>query len=56
VDYPVNSSDEIIDRFKHITIKGIEAQEIIKNIKYPIKNPAELLKEIKDYLAGKEVK
>ncbi|WP_457564647.1 bacterio-opsin activator [Caminibacter sp.] len=55
VDYPINSAEEIIDRFKHLSIKGIEAVEIIKNLKYPIKNPAELLKEIKDYLVGKGI-
>jgi probable regulatory domain-containing protein len=56
VTYPINSADEIIERFKHLSIKGINATEIIKNITYPVKNPAEFLKEIKDYLASKEVK
>ncbi|MEO1957976.1 MAG: bacterio-opsin activator [Nautiliaceae bacterium] len=56
VKYPIKSADEIIDRFKHLEIKGIKATEIIKNIHYPIKNPAELLKEIKDYLLSKGIK
>ncbi len=56
VNYPITSPNEIIQRFEYLTIKGVKATEIIKRLKYPIKNPAELLKEIKDYLASKEVK
>ncbi|QCT94261.1 bacterio-opsin activator [Caminibacter mediatlanticus TB-2] len=53
VHYPITSPDTLIERLKHISIKGISGEEIVKNINYPIKNPAELLKEIKDYIASK---
>jgi len=53
--YPVKSPDVLIERLKHIQIKGFKGDEIAKNLHYPIKNPAELLKEIKDFLASKEV-
>ena len=53
IKYPINSAEEITDRFKNLNIKGIKAQEIVKNLTYPIKNPANLLSEIKDYLLSK---
>ncbi|EDM23894.1 hypothetical protein [Caminibacter mediatlanticus] len=53
IHYPITSPDTLIERLKHISIKGISGEEIAKNINYPIKNPAELLKEIKDYIASK---
>ena len=53
VHYPITSPETLIERLKHISIKGISGEEIVKNINYPIKNPAELLKEIKDYIASK---
>ncbi len=53
VKYPISSENDLIDKLKHISIKGISGEEIVKNIPYPIKNPAMLLKEIKDYIASK---
>jgi len=53
--FPVNSPEELLDKVKGLTIKGIPAEEIIKNLDYPIKNPAELLHKIKLYLKAKGV-
>ncbi len=53
LNYPVTSADTLKERIKHINIKGISGEEIAKNLIYPIKNPAELLKEIKDFLQTK---
>jgi len=55
IHYPITNADILVERLKHLNIKGINGDEIAKNLKYPIKNPAELLKEIKDYLSSKEV-
>jgi predicted transcriptional regulator len=55
IHYPITNADILVERLKHLNIKGINGDEIAKNLKYPIKNPAELLKEIKDYLSSKGV-
>jgi len=54
--FPVKSPDELLEKVKGLTIKGIPAEEIIKNIEYPVKNPAELLHKVKMYLKAKEEK
>ncbi len=56
IHYPVTNAEALIERLKHLQIKGFSGEEIAKNLNYPIKNPAELLKEIKDFLASKEAK
>ena len=48
--FPVKSPEELLEKVKGLTIKGVPAEEIIKNLEYPIKNPAELLHKIKLYL------
>ena len=53
ITYPVTNSDILEEKIGHLEIKGIDAKEIIKNLQYPIKNPALLLKEIKEYLQMK---
>ncbi len=52
--YPVREPKVLAERLKNIQIKGFSGDEIAENLIYPIKNPAELLKEIKDFLASKE--
>ena len=51
--YPIADAKVLEEKTGHLEIKGIKADEIIKNLHYPIKNPAELLKEIKEYLQMK---
>ena len=51
--YPIADAKVLEEKIGHLEIKGIKADEIIKNLHYPIKNPAELLKEIKEYLQMK---
>jgi len=53
--YPITDASVLIERLKHLQIKGFSGEEIAKNLNYPIKNPAELLKEIKDFLASKGI-
>ncbi len=53
VRYPINEPKDLETKLGHLEIKGIKANEIIKNLHYPIKNPAFLLKEIKEYLQMK---
>jgi probable regulatory domain-containing protein len=53
--FPVEKPDELLEKVKGIEIKGIPAEEIIKNLDYPIKNPAELLHKIKLYLKMKGI-
>jgi len=53
--FPVKSPEELLEKVKGIEIKGIPAEEVIKNIEYPIKNPADLLHKIKLYLKMKDI-
>ena len=53
IKYPILNANSLQEKIAHIEIKGIKADEIIKNLHYPIKNPALLLKEIKEYLQMK---
>ncbi len=48
--YPINSSEELVDRLAGIKVKNMDAAEIVKKISYPLRTPAELLKEISDYV------
>ncbi len=54
IKYPVTSPEELISKLQDVKIKGIPAEEILKNIEYPVKSPARLLHEIKQYLSLKE--
>ena len=51
--YPITDAKALEEKIGHLEIKGIKAGEIIPNLHYPIKNPAVLLKEIKEYLQMK---
>lgn len=47
--YPINSKENLIERIGEIKLpKGIEIKDILDKLKYPIKNPSELLHEIKE--------
>jgi probable regulatory domain-containing protein len=50
VDFPIRSPQEIKEKLSGIFIKGRPAEEVISQIEYPIKNPAELLHKIKENL------
>ncbi len=50
LDFPIHSPEDIGERLEGIMIKGRKAQEVIAEIDYPIKNPAELLHRIKENL------
>lgn len=54
IKYPINSSAELKEKFKDLVIKGLPAEEIFDHIHYPIKSPAGLIHEIKQYLMVKE--
>jgi probable regulatory domain-containing protein len=54
VKYPIQNAKEL-KQIEHLEIKGISAKEILPNLHYPIKNPALLLKEIKEYLQMKGI-
>lgn len=53
--YPVTEPKILKEKLEGILIRGIPIEEIIENLLYPIKNPATLLREIKEYLQIKEV-
>jgi probable regulatory domain-containing protein len=55
IKYPINSPEELKEKLDKITIKNVSVEEIIKNLQYPIKTPAMLIHEIKEYLKLKEV-
>ena len=49
-DFPINSADAISDKLEGVYIKGRPAKEVLSEVEYPIKNPAELLHRIKENL------
>ncbi|GAB6073480.1 bacterio-opsin activator [Nautilia lithotrophica] len=53
IKYPITDSKTLKEKLKNIEIKGFKAEEVLQNIHYPLKNPAMLLKEIKEYLQMK---
>ena len=55
IKYPITSPEELKEKLDGLTIKGFSAEEIIKSIQYPIKTPAVLIHEIKEYLKLKEI-
>ncbi len=55
IKYPITSPDSLKEKLGDISIKGIPVDEILQNLQYPIKTPAVLIHEIKEYLKLKEV-
>ncbi len=55
VKYPIENSDVLADLLKGIDIKGLPATEVVREINYPVKSPAQLLHEIKEYLQMKGI-
>ncbi len=53
--YPVQDASQLKEKLAGITIKGLPAEEVVEGLSYPIKNPAQLLHEIKEYLQMKGV-
>lgn len=49
-DFPIHSPEDIKEKLSGIMIKGRKAEEVIEELDYPIKNPAELLHRIKENL------
>lgn len=49
-DFPIKSAEDILDRFEKVYIKGRTAKEVLEELEYPIKNPADLLHKIKENL------
>lgn len=54
VKYPITGPDELMEKLRGLTIKGLAVEEILDSIPYPIKSPAMLIHEIKEYLKLKE--
>jgi len=50
IGYPITDSEELAKRLAGIQIKGLDGAEVAKGLAYPIKTPAALLHEIKEYL------
>lgn len=50
VHYPIADSSSLKDKLQGLSIKGVPAEDVISKLHYPIKNPAELLHEIKQVL------
>ncbi len=55
VKYPIMNSDILAEKLKGIDIKGLPATDVVREISYPIRTPAELLHEIKEYLQMKGI-
>ncbi len=53
IGYPIVDANVLADRLSSIQIKGLNGAEVAKGLLYPIKTPAKLLHEIKEYLEAK---
>jgi probable regulatory domain-containing protein len=49
-DFPLQSADDIREKLSGVMIKGRKAEEVVEELDYPIRNPAELLHRIKENL------
>ncbi len=47
LDFPVTDPNELRDRLRGIEVNGSPAEELVERLSYPIRSPAELLKELK---------
>jgi len=50
IGYPITDSQRLAHFLKGLEIKGVSGEEVAGGLAYPIKTPAQLLKEIKEYL------
>ncbi len=53
IGYPIVDANVLADRLSSIQIKGLNGAEVAKALFYPIKTPAQLLHEIKEYLEAR---
>jgi len=49
-DFPIHFPEDIVEKLSGVMIKGRKAEEVIRELEYPIRNPAELLHRIKENL------
>ncbi|HIC98050.1 MAG TPA: bacterio-opsin activator [Aquificaceae bacterium] len=49
-DFPIETYESINHKLSGVIIKGRDAEEVLKELEYPIRNPAELLHRIKENL------
>ncbi len=53
ISYPITDPQALKERLSATTIMGVDGAEVCDALTYPIKNPAQLLKEIKEALRSK---
>ncbi|BAU23037.1 bacterio-opsin activator [Caldimicrobium thiodismutans] len=54
IKYPIFSKEDLKERLAGLSIKGNPIEEILSSLHYPLKTPALLIHEIKEYLLMKE--
>jgi len=54
--YPITGPEVLKEKFKDVRIKNLPATEVVEKLHYPIKNPAQLLHEIKMVISTEEGK
>jgi probable regulatory domain-containing protein len=47
LDFPINGPEELRERLKGIEINGKDASELLDKLNYPLRSPADLLRELK---------
>ncbi len=52
LDFPIEDSKVLEERLKGIKVLGKDLRELVKELEYPIKNPAELLKKLSRKIKG----
>ena len=55
VDYPITEAQVLRERLQGIQAKGLDLGDVVGELAYPIRTPAELLHEIKEYLQKREL-
>ncbi|NPB07471.1 MAG: bacterio-opsin activator [Aquificae bacterium] len=48
--FPIEKPEDLIEKVKGIVIKGVNAEDVIREIEFPVKNPADMLHKIKLHL------
>ncbi len=54
LDFPVDK-DDLLERLRGVKIFNVPIEEILDNLRYPVRTPAELVKEIAGYLRGRNI-
>ena len=47
-DFPVSSAEQLTDRLKGVLVHGVPVEELLPQLPYPLRSPAELLRALRE--------